>query len=319
MPNPRLYLAAVAAAALISAAMAWLAKRLRLPANMVSVPAVAAGIFCGAWLLRLPLAWPPSNGLGRVLTILLPATVAVELLAASTSVARWLGCCARLALAMIAARIVLASSVYISGDAPQWSIPHAAVVLLASGGLLAAVWLSLNLLARRSGGISLPLALAQTAVCGGLAIMLKGYLSGGEAALPLAGALAGFGLASVAFKLPKDKFAGAVGIAVVLLFGLLFVGRFFGQLSTARMLALFLAPLLCWASELTSLRQQPPWRLALLRLALVAIPLVVVVLLAKGDFDRDTRPLLSKDLPASGTATLPVWMLRTARCRGLVE
>lgn len=293
MPTPSLYLVALTAAALASVAVAWLCKRLRLPAELVCVLAVAAGMVCGAWILRLPLVWPPINGLGRVLTVLLPGAVAVELVAALAIHARWLGWCGRMALAFVAARVVLAGSVYLSGDAPQWPPAYALLVLLASGALLAGVWLTLHWLARRSGGVSLPLSLAQTAVCGGLAIMLKGYLSGGEAALPLAGALVGCGVAVSALKLPKECFAGAVGVAVVVLFGLLLVGRFFGQLSTARMLALFLAPLLCWVSELKPLRRQPPWRMGLLRLAVVAVPLIVVVMLAKSDFERDTRPLLS--------------------------
>lgn len=306
MPNPSLYLAAVAVAALSATAAVWLAGRLRLPAELICVPAVGVGVFGGAWLLRLPLAWPPSTGLGRVLTILVPAAVAVELLAGWLAKARWLGWCARLALAMVAARVVLDGSVYISGEAPQWSRRYAALVLLASGGLLTIEWLLVNRLARRSSGVSLPLALAETAACGGLAIMLKGYLSGGEAGLPLAGALVGCGLASVAFKLPKEFFVGAAGVSVIMLFGLLFVGRFFGQLSTARMLALFLAPLLCWISEFKAVRQRPSWQIALLRLALVAALLAMVVLSAKGDFDRDTRPLISNDRPGLSNSGIAV-------------
>jgi hypothetical protein len=81
---------------------------------------------------------------------------------------------------------------------------------------------------------------------------------------------------------------------------LLFIGRFFGQLSTGRALAILLAPLLCWITELPRLRRQNPWFVGSLRLVLVMIPLAVVLFLAKRDFDRDMAPLFvnSETAPA---------------------
>jgi hypothetical protein len=86
---------------------------------------------------------------------------------------------------------------------------------------------------------------------------------------------------------------------------LLFIGRFFGGLTTTRALTLFLAPLLCWATELAFLRGRKPWQVSALRLALVAIPLAVVLAVAKRDFDRDMAPLLGAATTRAGPATQP--------------
>ena len=61
---------------------------------------------------------------------------------------------------------------------------------------------------------------------------------------------------------------------------------------------MLLSPLLCWVTEIPQLRQRKPWLVGLLRLVLVAIPLLVVLAAAKRDFDRDMAPLLGK-IPAS--------------------
>ncbi len=58
-----------------------------------------------------------------------------------------------------------------------------------------------------------------------------------------------------------------LGIGVVGLFGLLFIGRFFGRLSTGCALTMLLAPLLCWVTEMPLLRHRKPWLVGSLRLA----------------------------------------------------
>jgi predicted PurR-regulated permease PerM len=93
-----------------------------------------------------------------------------------------------------------------------------------------------------------------------------------------------------------------VGVGVVGLFGLLFVGHFFGRLSTGYGLAMLLSPLLCWVTEMPPLRHRKPWVVGSLRLVLIAIPLLVVLAAAKRDFDRDMAPLLGKIAAASRSA-----------------
>lgn len=292
MPDPFLYLLAVVASAGLSALIALGLARWRLPAGVVGGLAMAAGIACGAYLLKLPVNWPPSTGLGRFFAILLPAAIGIEMVSSLPAVPIWLRWGGRLVLAMAAGRILLHGSVYLSGDHPQWSTWQALLVLFGSGGALAAAWALLLALAQRSNDTSLPLALAEAVLGGGLTVMLKGYLGGGEASLPIVGALAGCSVAACLRRSQALGYEVVIGIGVVALFGLLFVGRFFGQVSSTSALTLLFAPLLCWITELPSMRGQPPWRVACIRLALVAIPLIVVVLLAKRDFDRDMLPLL---------------------------
>jgi len=308
MPDLLQFLAATAIAAGVSAFVALAFGAAGVPAaarrKAVCGLALVLGLACGWYVLRLPISWPPASGLSRLLTIVLPAAFALELVAACSAVPRWLAWGGRLALAISASRVLLHGSVYLNGDKPEWSAVLATGIHLLSGGVLMLVWTLLVLLSRRSAGASVSLALAQAALCGGLATMLAGYVSGGAAGLPLAGALAACALASAFRNLPSDSFKGALGVGTVALFGLLYIAHFFGQLSTERALAIFLAPLLCWVAEVPVLRCQPVWRKALLCLALVAIPLIAVVVLAKRDFDRDTLPLLSR-------ATMPLAGVRT--------
>jgi hypothetical protein len=123
--------------------------------------------------------------------------------------------------------------------------------------------------------------------------MLAGYLKGGAAALPLNAALVGTACAARLMS-KKPEVEGLVGIGVVGLGSLVFIGRYFGGLSTGVALTLALAPLLCWITELPWPRQRSPWIVGGARLLCVAIPLVIILLLAKLEFDRETAPLLTQ-------------------------
>ncbi len=72
----------------------------------------------------------------------------------------------------------------------------------------------------------------------------------------------------------------------------MFIGRFFGRLSTEYMLTLLLSPRLRWASENPYLRHRKSWGVVSLNLILVAIPLVGVLILSKQTFGREIAPLL---------------------------
>jgi hypothetical protein len=254
------------------------------------------------------LAWPPRNGLDRFLTLVIPAALAIELIAGIPGVPSWASWLLRLSLAAALPRILLHGSVYIGGPHREWSPGQASLVLAASGLLLAGVWALLSWLSHRSPGSSIPLALTLSTLCAGLTVMMAGYIKGGTAAWPLAAAL----LATAVFSLVVSNYwripamfglPVMIGVGVVGLFGLLFIGRFFGQLSTGRALAMLLAPLLCWATEWPRLRHQNPWLAGSLRLALVLIPLSVVLVLAKRDFDRDMAPLFI-NAPSGGDAPI---------------
>ncbi len=78
------------------------------------------------------------------------------------------------------------------------------------------------------------------------------------------------------------------------LFGVVFIGHYFGRLSAPSAVILMLAPLAGWITELPPLRHGNTWLVASLRIAVVAIPLAGVLAVAKRDFDRDMAPLLSR-------------------------
>lgn len=310
MPEPLLYLKATGAAAIASAMIVLAMVRMRRRANGTWVNAacvvgIGVGLSLGYRLLSLRLAWPPANGLDRFAMIVVPAILAVELIAGVQRVPFWFAWVLRLTLATIVPRILLRGSVYLSNSDDGWSQWEAVAILAVCSALLAGLWCLLSWLSVRSPGASIPLALAMAVQCAGVTVMLAGYIKGGAAAFPLAATIVVTTLvASLRMKstVPpaNHSFPALIGIGAVSLFCLLFIGRYFGRLSTGCALAILLASLLCWVTELPALRDRKPWIVGAIRLALVAIPLVVIFLLAKGEFDRKFSPLLgSKSAPMS--------------------
>jgi hypothetical protein len=297
MHDPLLYVAALGTAAVASAVLVlsigWLWKPVstgRL--QTAAVIGIAGGLGAGSYVLRLHVAWPPLNGLDRFLTIVLPAALCIELAAAISRVPRSLVWLLRFTLATTMGRVLVHSSVYVSGAEPQWSPMQATVVLLTCSALVVVVWGLLVWLSIRSpAGVAIALALALTIQSTGISIMLAGYLQGGAVAFPVSAATVGT-VASLCLFTSHPNVRASIGICVVGLGGLLIIGRFFGGLSTEVALILMLSPLLCWGTELPQLRCRPAWVVGALRLLLVAIPLAALLLQAKRKFDRDTAPLL---------------------------
>ncbi|HVX64266.1 MAG TPA: hypothetical protein VHC19_26830 [Pirellulales bacterium] len=296
MPDPAAYLLSTLAAAAASAAIVLLIAGWRRAAgaartNAACVLAVACGAAIGYLTMQTRPGWPPASARDRLLLIVLPAAVGVELVSNASKTPRWLAWFLRLALALSLARILLRGSVYVAGPEREWNAWQASLVLAGSGALLAAVWGLLGGLSQRAPGVSLPLALGETILCGGFAVMLAGYVGGGEAAMPLAAAIAGAALASP-LAAERSPLPGMIGVGVVGLFSLLFIGRFFGRLSDGAAVVVLLAPLACWAAEIPRLRNGNPWIKGAVRLLLTALPLVFVLVAAKSRFDHEMGPLL---------------------------
>jgi hypothetical protein len=258
MPDPLLYLAAIGAAALAAAllvaVLGWPRRadkrgdeRCTTRQRVAVVLGLAAGLAAGYWVLDLYVSWPAVNALDRFLTIILPASIVVELLAAFERAPRWLPWTLRTVLVAVTGRVLLDGSIYLSGSYPGWQI---ALLLGLCASLTAALWVLLSILAARlPRGISLPIALAVAMVVSGFLIMVSGYVSGGAATLPLSATL--IAAASVnAIQSRRPHIQAPLGIGVVGLSSLLFIGRLFGGLSTPVAVALLLAPLLCWAPQL---------------------------------------------------------------------
>lgn len=291
-------------AAIVSAIPVLAMASLKRPAGMTwlksaSIMGIGIGLSTGYQVLGFRLAWPPTNGLDRFLTIVIPAAVAIELAAGFDSVPRWFAWSLRVSLAAAIPRILLHNSVYLRDSDFTWAPWEACVILACCGGLVAVLWCLLAALNQRSPGVSIPLALSLTVQCAGITVVLAGYIKGGAAAIPLAATLTATTGAVWLFKKlacnSADNYeSGIIGIGVVGLAGLLIIGRFFGELSTFSALTVPLAPLLCWATEIPFLRHRKRWVVGLTRLLLVAIPLLWVLIEAKINFDRDMAPLLTQ-------------------------
>ena len=290
MPDPILFVKAMIAAASAGAvcmlAAGWDRK---VPSatrvNVAALLAVALALALGCDVFKILPHWPAGNVLDRFLLFVLPAALVIELLAAAPRIPRWPVWGLRLLWALAAGRILLHGSSYLEGAATGWSTRQIYEALTIGVVVLAVVWVLLVRLSQRTPGVSLPLALAETILGAGLLVLLSAYPSGGETGLALAAALAGT-VAAACLLVAAPALEGAIGLGVVGLFGILMMGRFFGELTTPRALIVFLTPLLCWVSELPVLCRRPAWQVALVRLALVAVPLACVLFLAQRDFAR---------------------------------
>jgi hypothetical protein len=288
MPDPVLFAKAMIAAGAVSALVVASGLSWNRPAGAVRSGAtwllgLALAMIVGTRLLSLAPHWPPRDGLDRLLFVIFPVALTVELIGRIPRVPRWATWILRGGLAASAGRILLHGSSYLDGSASDWTIGEIRVALVIAAGGLMVVWWALDRLVQRSPGISISLAVAEVSVAAGLALMLSGYATGGQAALPLAAGLVGVAVATWVCKTAPAT-PGVLGVGLVGLFGILILGRFFGELTTGRAIALFLAPLLAWGAELSALRGRKPWQVAATRMALVTIPIAIVLFLAQQDF-----------------------------------
>ena len=300
MPEPFLYLQAIGAAAVISVFIVLLTARLR-PTNApwwnsAGVLGMAAGFAMGCRAINLRLAWPPANGLDRLLLIVLPLTCLVELIAGIPSVSRVFAWSLRIGLSIAIPRILLHGSVYRGETADRWTSLKTATELATSSVFLISSWALLFRLSQRSLGIPVALSIGLSTCCAGLCTMLAGYLKGGAVAFPFAVALVASTLAAkVMTNRDGTPSTAIIGVGVVGLFGWLFIGHFYGRLPTEATFALFLSPTLCWIAVTPPMQRRNAWHRGLLCLAIVSIPLMFVLTSAKQAFDRDMAPLLQRE------------------------
>jgi hypothetical protein len=253
---------------------------------------VGVAFLIGCWLVGARPHWPPQEDQDRLLFLVFPAVAGIELLAALADRFGWLAWLLRLGIAAATARVLLHNTIYLADLAGpgsrEWSPTQAWLILGGLAGALAAVWAGLVALARRPAGRSVPLALAIACAGAALSIMFSGYTTGGQIGLPLAGAVAGAALASLALA-EKPASDGLVGLGVVGLFALLVLGRFFGQLTTGNACLLFLAPLLCWLPELPYARRLGPRLRGISAVALAAVPVAMALMLAQQKFVEQSK------------------------------
>lgn len=305
MPDRILILEALGAAAVTAAALVWLCAwpwRTSHPvrASVGSVLGVGLGFLAGCWLLGVRPHWPPQEDQDRLLLILWPTLIGVELVAAILGRFQGLMWVPRGVIAAAAAWVLLYQSSYLTDLAGpgsrEWTPIQTGLIL---GGLavsLAGAWAVLVLLARRTAappgkkwkGLSIPLTVALACAGAAVTVMLSGYASGGQLGLPLAAALVGAVLASLILAESPDR-KGVVGLGIVGLFALLVIGRFFGQLAWSHAALLFSAPLLGWLPELPYVRRMGPLFRGFGRVALTTVPVVVALILAQQKFVVDSE------------------------------
>jgi hypothetical protein len=298
MPDPLTMARVLGVTAMLPAVAVLLSGLLsRAPASprsaVVALLGVAAAFCLGYHMFGLRLRWPPDEDQFRLVLLLLPAALLVEVAAAISPLPRWLAWLPRLAVAAAAAPVLLHNTTYLADlDGPgsrEWTPTQAALILGGLGAALAAVWAALALVQKRSPGRSVPLAVALTCAGAAVVVMLSGYLTVGQLILALAAALGGAALAPSA--LPRSSLApGLLGLGIVGLFALLVCGRLFGKLTTPHAVLLGLAPLLVWLPELPYARALPALARGVVRVLVVLVPLALVAAQAQQKFIEDSRP-----------------------------
>ena len=266
MPDPFVILTAMGVAFAVSAAFVagfgW-PRSTTGPAwvDIGWVLGLAAGFFLGCWVLGNRPHWPLRDDLDRLFIVVLPAVVLVELLAALKGVPRWLVMTLRAAVIIGTAPVLLFGTSYLSVDSeagdPEWSKGQAALILGSLAAVLAVVWFLLSRLGSRSPTVIHAVCLAGTSAGTAVAVMLSGYASGGQNGFTLAAALLGAASITAACRW-SARGGNPLGVAVIMLYSLLLVGRFFGELTSIHGILLFVSPLLGWLPELPGLRRLSP-------------------------------------------------------------
>jgi hypothetical protein len=322
MPEPLLLVNAVVLAAVLSGVVQLLAWWILGAVGAVVLPrvphlqqariavgralGVGIGFVAGAWALGQRPHWPPIEDRDRLLALFLPAAILVECLASLPRVRPWLASGIRVVFSAASAPVLLYATTYLaelSGPGSrEWTDRQMAAWLTGMAAALAILWIGAVRLLGTSSGRILPFALAITTGGAGVTIMLSGYLTGGELALPLAGAIGGATLVSLCLRMLKCN-AGAVGVGVVGLFSLLVMGRFFGELTTLHSGILLAAPLLVGLPELLPRKHSSVWLRATLAVVLAVIPIAFVVMQARETFVKASAPSSSP-----GEATVDDYM-----------
>jgi len=237
--------------------------------------AVGLGFVTGAAMLGFRPRGVLATDQERLLVVVVPLAVAVEVWIALNpmSVARMV--LARGCVALSSGPLLLLGSVYLTGGSGGWSPVERVFFLLGLATLIIIPWLVLVMLQQRRPDPAISLSLAATSLAAGITTMLSGYASAGQLAFPLASTLAVASLATPAAGISSAP--GAVGVGWVCLAGVLFIGRFFGSLTSLDGVLLGVTPLVCWLAEYRPLCFWAAWprRLFLLTLTLLMLGTIV--------------------------------------------
>jgi hypothetical protein len=218
----------------------------------------------------------------RLLLLVVPLAVAAETWIAlePASVARKM--LARGCVALSSGPLLMLDSVYFTGGVSGWSLMERVVFLSATGLSILVPWLLLTTLQERLPDPMISLSLAATSLAAGITTMLSGYASAGQLAIPLAATMAAASCTAPAAAGPSA--AGAVGVGWICLAGVLFIGRFFGSMTTLHAALLGITPLVCGLAAYRPLRFWAAWPRRLFLLAITLLMLGTVVWQAEHRF-----------------------------------
>ncbi len=266
--------------------------------TVFSVPgSIAAGVIVGCHVLQFPWTWPPANAIERFLQLFVPGTLIVHLAVSLWSHTAGTIRLLRLLPSLACPLLILYGSVHLRAplSVADHSLPGTVAAPLIIGSctitLLAAVFTTQSL-TRRTSPLITGLLITLTLPAAGISIMLAGYIKGGSAALPLAGSL----LATVLGLrfLPHEPRRHALpDLALLLLFGLLMIGHFFGRISLLQAASLLGSPLLAAAIPLPQKFRSRHTGELRLRLLILAVLIAAQLALAAWEFSVRMKPLLA--------------------------
>ena len=266
--------------------------------SMQALGSIAAGIAAGCHVLQFPWTWPPANAIERFLELLVPGTLLIHLISALSSHPEGKGRLLRQLPPLACPLLILYGSIYlrapvsIAGRSLPSGIAAPLITLACTAALLAAVHVTQSL-TRQTSPFVTGLLITLTLPATGIAIMLAGYIKGGSAALPLAGSL----LATVVglhFIPPPPRRHTLPEIAMLVLFGLLMIGHFYGRISLLQAAGLLGSPLLAAVAPLPKRIRSLRTDTLRFRLLLLTLLLSVQLSLAAWEFFVRMTPLLAE-------------------------
>lgn len=331
MPDPWQYAMAIAAAGLVSMlGSAVLESCQTCPLRLrdgLFVLLICAGMVAGCLILEFRWSWPASSALDRFLTIVLPCMMITELVVAlirpqeiaprtspeTTQQTKPVGRRRRMVvhllrvlLCAVCGRILLHDSVYLRGSnsaaMESWSNTQASAILIAGGLLMAIIREAVARQSLLESPVSIGYGLVFAIFTAGLTTMLGGYIRGGAAAFPLGGALLGTVIALVMRPgqavTQSHHFDVVITSGVTVLFSLLWIAHFFGNVGATEAVMIFLSPLAGWLTELPGFSRIDRKPRIAMRLMLMTIPLLLVLWIAWQRFATRMSPLIA-ELPAA--------------------
>lgn len=216
------------------------------------------------------LPWPPVESDQILAMVVMPAVTVVEIIGVIPCVPHAIHWLLRATVVIATPPLLLLSYVqytWTTGESAAWCAGLAVAI--------AAVWWLLDAIAKRSTGRAPWLAMMITAAGTGVAILASGSVVVGQLGLSMALAMFGTWLASLFVRGPI-LLRGGIGVATLLLAGLLINGCFYAELKPVYAGVLALAPLVAGITLIPAVRRMKPALVTLLVIVLTGAVVTAV-------------------------------------------